>query len=112
MRDFEYEAPATLTDAIAVLAGNNGHGKPLAGGTDLIDHVRCGRLEPDLVVDVKKIDELNVLELDGPGFRLGAAVPEHDSDAGFLLRECMCGRESGETWVWESVRGSGNHHLP
>jgi len=75
MRDFEYEAPVTLSDAIAVLAGNNGNGKPLAGGTDLIDHVRCGRLEPDVVVDVKKIDELNVLELNDSGFRLGAAVP-------------------------------------
>lgn len=75
MRDFEYEAPTTLADAIAVLAKNNGSARPLAGGTDLIDHVRCGRLEPDVVVDVKKIDELNVLELNDSGLRLGAATP-------------------------------------
>lgn len=75
MRDFEYESPTTLASAIAVLSGNNGSARPLAGGTDLIDHVRCGRIEPDVVVDVKKIDELNVLELSDTGLRLGAAVP-------------------------------------
>ena len=75
MRDFEYEAPTALSVAIELLAQANGAAKPLAGGTDLIDHVRTGRLEPDLLVDVKKIDELNVLELDGDGLRVGAAVP-------------------------------------
>ena len=74
MIDFEYEAPTTLTEALAVLAGD-GAAKPLAGGTDLIDQVRTGRLSPNVVVDVKKIDELNVLELNNDGLRLGAAVP-------------------------------------
>ncbi len=74
MRDFEYEAPSSLTEAVALL----GSGKParaLAGGTDLIDHVRTGRLAPDLVVDVKRLPELNVLENGPEGLRLGAAVP-------------------------------------
>jgi len=75
MRDFEYEAPTTLSTAIELLAQQNGSAKLLAGGTDLIDHVRTGRLEPDLLIDVKNINELNVLELNGDGLRLGAAVP-------------------------------------
>jgi CO/xanthine dehydrogenase FAD-binding subunit len=75
MRDFDYAAPTTLADALAVLAQHNGHAKPLAGGTDLIDHVRNGRLEPNLVVDIKKITELNRLEHGSQGLRLGAAVP-------------------------------------
>lgn len=75
MRDFEYEAPTALSAAIELLAQQNGSARPLAGGTDLIDHVRTGRLEPDLLVDVKKIEELNVLELNGNGLRVGAAVP-------------------------------------
>ncbi|MEX0700991.1 MAG: xanthine dehydrogenase family protein subunit M [Planctomycetales bacterium] len=75
MRDFEYEAPATLAAAVELLARHDGACRPLAGGTDLIDHLRTGRLEPDLLVDVKKIPELNVLELGPDGLRLGAAVP-------------------------------------
>ena len=46
-----------------------------AGGTDLIDQVRVGRLSPDVLIDVKKISELNVLEHGATGLRLGAAVP-------------------------------------
>lgn len=75
MRDFEYEAPTSLADAVDLLSQQNGSAKPLAGGTDLIDHVRTGRLEPDVIVDIKKIPELNALDLTDDGLRLGAAVP-------------------------------------
>jgi carbon-monoxide dehydrogenase medium subunit len=75
MRDFEYEAPRSLADALGLLSRSNGQARPLAGGTDLIDHVRTGRLTPDLLVDVKKIAELNRLESSAHGLRLGAAVP-------------------------------------
>jgi len=74
MRDFEYEAPTQLADAVQLLSRHNGQARPLAGGTDLIDHVRTGRLAPDVVVDIKKIAELNVLTADANGLRLGAAV--------------------------------------
>ena len=75
MRDFEYDAPSSLSDALALLERHNGKARPLAGGTDLIDHVRTGRLAPDFLVDVKKIAELNRLEISKVGLRLGAAVP-------------------------------------
>ena len=75
MRDYEYEAPASLEEAVALLAEHPVAARPLAGGTDLIDHIRAQRLEPDLVVDIKKIPDLNVLELGDDGLRLGAAVP-------------------------------------
>ncbi|MSR57818.1 MAG: xanthine dehydrogenase family protein subunit M [Planctomycetaceae bacterium] len=75
MRDFEYEAPASIAEAVRMLAGQNGAARPLAGGTDLIDQIRVGRHQPEVVVDLKKIPELNVLELSSAGLRLGAAVP-------------------------------------
>ena len=75
MRDFEYEAPVCLADALELFSKYNGRARPLAGGTDLIDHVRTGRLAPDVLVDIKKIPELNILQLDSAGLHLGAAVP-------------------------------------
>ncbi len=74
MRDFEYEAPTTLAQALELMSAGP-PARPLAGGTDLIDHVRTGRLSPDLLVDVKKLPELNILEFSPEGLRLGAAVP-------------------------------------
>ncbi len=75
MRDFEYEAPASVAEAVRVLSRPNGSARPLAGGTDLIDQIRMGRQQPQVVVDIKKIPELNVLELSATGLRVGAAVP-------------------------------------
>ncbi len=85
MHDFEYESPCTLAEAVALLA--KGDSRPLAGGTDLIDHMRTGRFRPAVVVDVKKIPELSQLVTDAKGLRLGAAVPC------FKLRECPTIRE-------------------
>lgn len=75
MHDFEYQAPTSLATALELLAQHNGKARPLAGGTDLIDQMRLGRHEPRLVLDIKRIPELNVLECTAAGLRVGAAVP-------------------------------------
>jgi len=75
MRDFEYAAPTSVADAVKLLQSHNGSARVLAGGTDLIDQIRVGRLTPDVVIDLKKIPELGVLQLSASGLRLGAAVP-------------------------------------
>ncbi len=75
MRDFEYEAPTSLAEAVRVLSQHNGRARPLAGGTDLIDQIRMGRHQPLVVVDIKKIPELMTLQLAATGLRVGAAVP-------------------------------------
>ncbi len=75
MHAFDYQAPTSLADAIELMAKHNGMARPLAGGTDLIDQMRVGRLEPEVLIDIKKLEELNVLSADSSGLRVGAAVP-------------------------------------
>lgn len=75
MIDFDYDAPTTLAEAIDILSRSNGSARLLAGGTDLIDHMRTGRFEPERVIDLKQIPQLNALHLSPEGLRLGAAVP-------------------------------------
>lgn len=75
MHAFDYEAPTTLAEAVQHLAQFRESARPLAGGTDLIDQMRVGRLTPGRLIDLKKIQELNVLSCDASGLRLGAAVP-------------------------------------
>jgi len=85
MHDFEYESPRTLAEAVTLLT--TGDSRPLAGGTDLIDHMRTGRFRPALVVDLKKIPELGQLIADAQGLRLGAAVPCYKLQACSTIRD-------------------------
>jgi carbon-monoxide dehydrogenase medium subunit len=67
MRAFAYERPATLAQAIALLAQHGPEARPLAGGTDLIIRLRDGSVRPRIVIDVKRIAELDgeIRETDG-----------------------------------------------
>jgi carbon-monoxide dehydrogenase medium subunit len=68
------EAPESLDAAVSLLAGAQGQARILAGGTDLLVQLRAGVIEPDLVVDVKKIPEMHKITAEDGGFRIGAAV--------------------------------------
>ncbi len=74
MHSFDYAAPTSLGEALTLLAGARGNARVLAGGTDLIVNMRVGRRKPGLVVDGKRIPELNELSLTADGLTLGAAV--------------------------------------
>lgn len=78
MRDFEYKAPATIDEAVTLLAERGSEARVLAGGTDIIVQLREGLRKAGLVVDVKKIPELMSLTWrDDGGLDIGGAVPCH-----------------------------------
>ena len=74
MHDFQYITPGTLNEALKLLAKHGHAAQLLAGGTDLIVKMRVRRSRPELVLDAKRIPELNVLKLDAKGLTIGAAV--------------------------------------
>lgn len=74
MVEMRYEAPESLDAAVALLAGEKGEARILAGGTDLLVQLRADMIEPALVVDVKRIKELCEIKSEKGGFRVGAAV--------------------------------------
>ncbi len=70
-----FEAPTTIDGAVALLAAEDGLTRCLAGGTDVLVQLRSGMVEPDLIVDIKRIPGMEeIVEEDG-GFRIGAGVP-------------------------------------
>lgn len=73
MRAFAYERPTSLAAAVARLAERGPDARPLAGGTDLIIRLRDRTLQPDLVLDVKRIAELDdAIRAPGRGRVIGA----------------------------------------
>ena len=74
MSEIRYETPRTLRAAVALLSGANGQAKVLAGGTDLLIQMRSGRVEPELLVDIKGVPEMRSIVAKRGGFHFGAAV--------------------------------------
>jgi len=71
----EYQAPDSTRAAVALLAKAKGSAYVLAGGSDLLVRMKGGFIEPDLVVDIKRIKPMReVKKLAGGGFSIGAAV--------------------------------------
>jgi len=69
-----YESPRTVEAAVEALYEANGRAKLLAGGTDLIIQMRENNINPDTIIDIKKIPEMTkIIKKDGE-FYIGAAV--------------------------------------
>ena len=80
MKWIDFEKPNTVEDAVKLLSDSGGTARAMAGGTDLIVMLRVGhpRVNPDVVVDIKSIPELNALSYDASkGLTVGAAVESY-----------------------------------
>jgi aerobic carbon-monoxide dehydrogenase medium subunit len=70
-----YESPATTKDAVSLLTKEKGKAFVLAGGTDLLVKMKAGMLEPDLLVDIKRIKGMREIKKTASGFTIGAGTP-------------------------------------
>jgi carbon-monoxide dehydrogenase medium subunit len=75
---FEYACPATLKEAVALLASHVGEAKPIAGGQSLMPMMAFRLAQPSLLVDLRKLPDLNKISIDKDGVRLGAMVRWRD----------------------------------
>jgi carbon-monoxide dehydrogenase medium subunit len=72
MRPFEYAAPTSTKEAVALLAEHGDRAKVLAGGTDLIVDLKHKPGNVQLLVDVTAIPELRGIEETDEGLRIGS----------------------------------------
>jgi carbon-monoxide dehydrogenase medium subunit len=73
LRRFDYFAPESLSEAIAILRERGDGGKLLAGGTDLVVQMKEAGLHPSHVVSLRRLHELHGIAFDeSQGLRIGA----------------------------------------
>lgn len=77
MNPFDYVRARDVDEAVAAVAGAP-RGTFLGGGTNLVDHLRLGVVEPELLVDVSRLPLDAVEDLPDGGLRIGAAVRNSD----------------------------------
>jgi CO/xanthine dehydrogenase FAD-binding subunit len=69
-----YSAPASVEDAVRILAGASGAAKVMSGGTDLLVQLRSGRMKAEHIVDTKMIPGIFGIREEGGVFIIGAAT--------------------------------------
>jgi len=80
---FDYASPASLEEAVALLASRSGSAKIISGGQSLVPMLAFRLAAPELLVDLKRLQGLNRIVIADDGVRLGAKVRwcEIDRDA-------------------------------
>ena len=85
MNPFRYERASDARGAIALLSEAPG-GAFLAGGTNLVDHLKLGLRQPDLLVDITRLPFNQIESLPDGGIRIGALVRNADLAAERTIR--------------------------
>jgi carbon-monoxide dehydrogenase medium subunit len=71
---FDYACPATLPEAVQLLASRDGDAKALAGGQSLVPMLAFRLAQPALLVDLRKLADLRGIRISEKGVTLGAMV--------------------------------------
>ncbi|MEU6658875.1 xanthine dehydrogenase family protein subunit M [Streptomyces sp. NPDC046821] len=86
MKPFDYVSPTDAASAVRSVA-DDATAVFLGGGTNLVDHLKLGIVEPDLVVGVTGLLSAEIEELGAGALRIGAGVSNSELAADPRVRE-------------------------
>jgi aerobic carbon-monoxide dehydrogenase medium subunit len=75
---FDYKAPASLDEALRLLAAGGDDAKIIAGGQSLLPVMKLRLAAPELLIDLAKIDSLKGVRDDGDAIVIGAMTPHFE----------------------------------
>jgi carbon-monoxide dehydrogenase medium subunit len=84
---FDYAAPATLDEALALLAERPDDAKILAGGHSLIPAMKLRLAQPALLIDIGRVKDLAYIREEGGQIRVGALTTHYQLESSERLRE-------------------------
>jgi aerobic carbon-monoxide dehydrogenase medium subunit len=85
--EFEYHAPTTLNDAVALLSQLGDDAKLLAGGHSLLPMMKMRFAEPPHLIDLNRIEQLRGIKESGGVITIGAMTVENEILNSALLKE-------------------------
>ena len=75
---FDYVRAASLQEALDVLAQSGARARVLAGGQSLLAMLNIRLAEPELLVDISRLADLQAIRIDGDWVDIGAGVVQSD----------------------------------
>jgi carbon-monoxide dehydrogenase medium subunit len=83
---FDYRAPSSLAEALALLAEHGDDAKVMAGGQSLVPLLKLRFAMPAVVVDIGRLSELAALRTEPGALRIGARTRHVDIETDSTLR--------------------------
>lgn len=84
---FDYHAPRSIGEAIALLSSLGDEAKLLAGGHSLLPMMKLRFAQPGALIDINRIPELRGIREEGGLIRIGAMTTESELIASPLLQQ-------------------------
>jgi carbon-monoxide dehydrogenase medium subunit len=120
INDFEYVAPKTVKEALGLLDKYRDHYKIIAGGQSLLIMMRQGLIQPEHLIDIKGLSELDYIKFDAKkGLRIGALTTHRTIEKSPVIKKSfgvlaeMENRlASIQTRNWGSIGGNLCHGDP
>lgn len=116
---FNYEAPNTIDEALALLAANPDEAKILAGGHSLLPAMKLRLAQPAMLVDIGRIKDLSYIREEGDQIRIGAMTTHYQLESSKLLKQICpllpeCASHIGDVQVRNkgTIGGSVAHSDP
>jgi carbon-monoxide dehydrogenase medium subunit len=88
MRPFQYLTPSTVDEAISLLESRGETARYVAGGTDLLVRMKERKIQPDCLISLRRIPDLDRIAAgeEGGDFRIGALVTHRMLERSPLIR--------------------------
>jgi carbon-monoxide dehydrogenase medium subunit len=84
---FDYGAPSSLDEAIALLGAHGGEAKILSGGQSLIPMLKLRPATPPVLVDINRIPGLSYVEEREGALHIGALARESGLEASAVVAQ-------------------------
>ena len=89
MQKFEYLRPASLGEALDLLAENNGRAKAVAGGTDVMVNYKRGKSAAEVLVSLRRLEDLRYIREDRDRLLIGGLTTLRDLEKSELTAEVL-----------------------
>jgi len=83
---FEYLIPSCIDDAIALRRQAGEEGRFIAGGTEIVPRMNRGEFLPTCLIELARLKELSLLDVDGGGLRIGAMITHAEVEGSPLTK--------------------------
>jgi len=116
---FNYQVPATLEEAVSLIAADPDNARVLAGGHSLIPAMKLRLAQPQLLVDIARIKSLSYIREEGNQILIGATTTHYQLESSDLLKQICpllpaCAKSIGDVQVRNkgTIGGSVAHSDP